>query len=150
MDLHQYIESIEKKDKKMSIDPFTIKKFMYELLCGISECHMRMIMHRDLKTANLLIDKNGKCWFIVDHLKIADFGLARTFSIPVRPYTPEVVTLWYRAPELLLGASEYANEIDIWSIGCIFAEMVTKKPLFAGDSECDQLYRIFRILGTPK
>lgn len=78
-------------------------------------------------------------------MKIADFGLARTFTIPIRPYTHEVVTLWYRAPEILLGSIEYSTSIDIWSIGCIFAEMVTKIPLFAGDSEIDQLFRIFRF-----
>lgn len=75
--------------------------------------------------------------------------MARTYSIPVRPYSEEVVTLWYRAPEILLGSMDYCTPIDIWAIGCIFAEMVTKRPLFAGDSELDQLYRIFRILGTP-
>jgi len=69
--------------------------------------------------------------------------------MPIRPYTSDVVTLWYRAPELLLGSTEYSTPIDIWSIGCIFAELVTKRPLFTGDSEVDQLYRIFRILGTP-
>ena len=83
------------------------------------------------------------------NLKIADFGLSRIFTMPIRPYTSDVVTLWYRAPELLLGSSEYSTPIDIWSIGCIFAEMVTKRPLFPGDSEVDQLYRIFRVLGTP-
>ncbi len=69
--------------------------------------------------------------------------------MPVRPYSREVVTLWYRAPEILLGATEYSTGIDVWAIGCIFAELVTKKPLFAGDSDIDQLYRIFRVLGTP-
>ena len=103
---------------------------------------MKRIIHRDLKPANILIDKK-------DVLKIADFGLARTYSIPVRPYSHEVVTLWYRAPEILLGSLEYSTPIDVWSIGCIFVEMITKRPLFAGDSEIDQLYRIFRILGTP-
>jgi serine/threonine protein kinase len=87
--------------------------------------------------------------FHSENLKIGDFGLARTYSLPVRPYSQEVVTLWYRAPELLLGSYEYSTPIDIWAIGCIFAEMVTKKVLFQGDSDIDQLYRIFRILGTP-
>ena len=85
----------------------------------------------------------------IENIKIGDFGLARTFSLPVRPYTQEVVTLWYRAPEILLGSAEYSTPIDVWSIGCIFAEMITKKPLFIGDSDLDQLYRIFRVLGTP-
>ncbi|MBS1890127.1 MAG: hypothetical protein JST59_02455 [Actinobacteria bacterium] len=75
--------------------------------------------------------------------------MARTYSIPVRPYSSEVVTLWYRAPEIILGSLEYSTPIDIWAIGCIFVEIVTKKALFEGDSEIDQLYRIFRILGTP-
>ena len=77
-------------------------------------------------------------------MKIADFGLARVFSVTVRPYTHEVVTLWYRAPEILLGSVEYSTPLDIWSAGCIFAEMFTKQPLFMGDSEIDQLYKIFR------
>jgi serine/threonine protein kinase len=85
----------------------------------------------------------------LDLLKIADFGLARTFSIPIRPYTLEVVTMWYRAPELILKTVDYCTPVDIWAIGCIFVEMVTRKPLFPGDSEIDQLMRIFRVLGTP-
>jgi serine/threonine protein kinase len=82
-------------------------------------------------------------------LKIADFGLARAFGVPVRTYTHEVVTLWYRAPEILLGGEQYSTPVDIWSIGCIFAEMVIKRPLLPGDSEIDQLFRTFRLLGTP-
>jgi len=89
-----------------------------------------------------LIDKNGV-------LKIADFGLARSFCVPLRPYTHEVVTLWYRPPEILLGATSYSTPVDVWSCGCIFAELLTKKPLFPGDCEIDQIYKIFRILGTP-
>ena len=77
------------------------------------------------------------------------FNSVRIFSIPVRPYTHEEVTLWYRAPELLLGATEYCTPVDIWSIGTIFVELITKKPLFTGDTEIHQVFRIFRILGTP-
>lgn len=84
-----------------------------------------------------------------EELKIADFGLARAFGIPIRPYTKEVVTLWYRAPELLLGATEYSTPVDLWSVGCIFAEIISKRPLFDGDSEQDQIRKIFRIMGTP-
>lgn len=95
-----------------------------------------------MKPQNLLIDKGG-------YIKIADFGLARAITIPMRIYTHEVVTLWYRSPEILLGTNYYGPSIDLWSIGCIFAEMSNKKALFSGDSEIDQLYRIFRTLGTP-
>ena len=95
-------------------------------------------MHRDLKPQNLLIDKNGV-------IKLADFGLARAFGLPVKTYTHEVVTLWYRAPEILLGQKQYSTPVDIWSIGCIFAEMAQKRALFQGDSEIDQIFKIFSV-----
>ena len=82
-------------------------------------------------------------------LKLADFGLARAFGIPLRTYTHEVVTLWYRSPEILLGSKHYSTAVDMWSVGCIFAEMVNRHPLFPGDSEIDEIFRIFRTLGTP-
>ena len=82
-------------------------------------------------------------------LKLADFGLARAFGIPVRNYTHEVVTLWYRAPDVLLGSQTYSTQVDIWSCGCIFAEMINGRPLFPGSSEKDQLHRIFKTLGSP-
>ena len=102
-------------------------------------CHSRRVLHRDLKPQNLLIDKEGS-------LKLADFGLARAIGIPVRTYTHEVVTLWYRSPEILLGSKHYSTAGDIWSVGCIFAEMATKVPLFPGDSEIVYVYfMIYRI-----
>lgn len=129
-----------KSSKRLS--PLSIKTFLYQLLSGITFCHRRRVLHRDLKPQNLLISHEGT-------LKLADFGLARAYGVPIRTYTHEVVTLWYRAPEILLGATQYATAVDIWPIGCIFAEMVTSQPLFPGDSEIDELFKIFRVLGTP-
>ncbi|GFS52457.1 cyclin-dependent kinase 2 [Trichonephila inaurata madagascariensis] len=120
----------------------TTKSYLYQLLRGLAYCHSRKILHRDLKPQNLLVDKEG-------NIKLADFGLARAFQLPIKAYTHEIVTLWYRAPEILLGTKEYSTSVDIWSIGCIFAEMLTKRPLFPGDSEIDQLFRVFRTMGTP-
>jgi len=119
-----------------------VRSYLRQLLEGISYCHRHRVLHRDLKPQNLLIDSTGL-------IKLADFGLARAFGVPVRTYTHEVVTLWYRAPEILLGSKFYSTSVDNWSIGCIFAEMLTRRPLFPGDSEIDQLFRIFRSLGTP-
>ncbi|KAH3686408.1 hypothetical protein WICPIJ_002587 [Wickerhamomyces pijperi] len=139
LDLKKYMESIP---AGVGLGADMIKRFMLQLVKGTAYCHSHRILHRDLKPQNLLIDKEG-------NLKLADFGLARGFGVPLRAYTHEVVTLWYRAPEILLGGKQYSTGIDVWSIGCIFAEMVNRKPLFAGDSEIDQIFRIFRILGTP-
>jgi cyclin-dependent kinase 2 len=121
-------------------DPRLIKTFLYQILRGIAYCHSHRVLHRDLKPQNLLIDRRTNA------LKLADFGLARAFGIPVRTFTHEVVTLWYRAPEILLGSCHYSTPVDVWSVGCIFAEMVTQRPLFPGDSEIDELFRIFRYL----
>jgi len=123
--------------------PQLVKANLYQMLNGLAYCHAHRVIHRDLKPQNLLIDRSG-------NLKLADFGLARAFSLPIRTYTHEVVTLWYRAPEILLGQKQYSTPVDIWSVGCIFAEMAQRRPLFAGDSEIDQIFKIFRIQGTPK
>lgn len=125
------------------IDPDTVKSFMYQLLQGLDFCHSNNVLHRDLKPQNLLINKNGE-------LKLADFGLARAFGIPVRFYSAEVVTLWYRPPDVLFGAKMYSTSIDMWSAGCIFAELANAgRPLFPGNDDDDQLKRIFKLLGTP-
>ncbi|XP_071709927.1 uncharacterized protein [Rutidosis leptorrhynchoides] len=119
-----------------------VKRLMLQLLSGLSYLHDNWVMHRDLKTSNLLLNNNGE-------LKICDFGMARLHGSPTKPYTPLVVTLWYRAPELLLGLKNYTTAIDMWSVGCIMAEMLSKKPLFDGNKELEQIDKIFRTLGTP-
>jgi serine/threonine protein kinase len=136
-DLKKYLDSLQG-----FMAPMLVKSYLYQLIEGVRCCHSHRILHRDLKPQNLLINKQGT-------LKLADFGLSRCFDVPLRPYTHEVVTLWYRAPEILLGDSYYSTPVDIWSIGCIFAEMATKTPLFAGDSEIDQIFRTFRYLLSP-
>ncbi len=139
-DLKKFIDT--RKVRKVTMEPQLVKSYLYQILKGISFCHSHRVIHRDLKPQNLLIDSKG-------NIKLADFGLARAFNVPIRTYTHEVVTLWYRAPEILLGAKHYATPVDIWAIGCIFAEMVNNFALFPGDSEIDQLYKIFQVLGTP-
>jgi serine/threonine protein kinase len=118
-----------------------VRKLSMQLCRGIEFCHSHCILHRDLKPQNLLIDTNHQ-------LKLADFGLARGFNL-AKKYTHEVVTVWYRAPELLLGSGLYSAPIDLWSVGCIVAELATGSPLFSGDSEIDTIFRIFKLLGTP-
>ncbi|KAF9678769.1 hypothetical protein SADUNF_Sadunf07G0070200 [Salix dunnii] len=120
-----------------------VKCYMQQLLSGLQHCHERGILHRDIKASNLLIDKNGM-------LKIADFGLANFFiPKPKRPLTNRVVTLWYRAPELLLGSTDYGVGIDLWSAGCLFAEMFIGRPIMPGRTEVEQLHRIFKLCGSP-
>jgi len=119
-----------------------VKTLLMQLLSAIAHLHDNWILHRDLKTSNLLLSHRGI-------LKVGDFGLAREYGSPLKAYTPVVVTLWYRAPELLLECPKYSTPIDVWSIGCIFGELLTMKPFFPGKSEIDQLNLIFKDLGTP-
>ena len=124
------------------LPPQLVKSYLYQITSAIRYCHSKRILHRDLKPQNLLIDKSGV-------IKLADFGLARAFGVPIKTLTHEVLTLWYRAPEILLGQKEYSTPVDIWSLGLIFFEMAHRKPLFAGDSEIDQIFKIFQMHGTP-
>ena len=122
--------------------PSEIKTLMLQIVSATEYLHSHWILHRDLKTSNLLMNNRGE-------IKIADFGMARYTGDPPPKLTQLVVTLWYRAPELLLGTDKYGTGIDIWSLGCIFAELLTKEPLFQGKNEVDQLSSIFALLGTP-
>jgi serine/threonine protein kinase len=139
-DLKKLIDS--KKHDSSFYNVKFVKNMMYQLLKGVEHLHSHKILHRDLKPQNILVDDNG--WI----LKLADFGLSRVYSIPIRPYTKEVLTLWYRAPEMMLGINNYAIGLDIWSIGCIFVELYLGKPFVMGDSEIDQLFKLFQIYGT--
>lgn len=139
LDLKRYMDKVGEGE---GLGHEIVQKFTYQLIKGVHYLHAHRILHRDLKPQNLLINKEG-------NLKLADFGLARAFGIPLRTYTHEIVTLWYRAPEVLLGSRHYSTGVDMWSVGCIFAEMIMRQPLFPGDSEIDEIFRIFRLLGTP-
>lgn len=141
----EYMEHDLKALMETMKQPFSqseVKCLMLQLLEGVKYLHDNWVLHRDLKTSNLLLNNQGE-------LKICDFGLARQYGSPLKPYTHLVVTLWYRAPELLFGAKQYSTAIDMWSLGCIMAELLSKEPLFNGKNEFDQLDKIFRILGTP-
>jgi len=120
-----------------------VKAWLFQILMGMEYCHRQGLIHRDLKPQNILIDAN------TNTVKLADFGMSRRTTIHGRTWTPHVVTLWYRAPELLLGSKHYGMAIDIWSIACIWFELLTGTVLFRGDSEIDQMYQIFQLCGTP-
>ncbi|CAO3695446.1 unnamed protein product [Umbelopsis ramanniana] len=130
------------EDMKSPFLQSEVKTIMIQLLSAVALMHDNWMIHRDLKTSNLLLNNRGQ-------IKVADFGLARTYGSPLGNMTQLVVTLWYRAPELLLGAKEYSTAVDMWSIGCIFAELVRKEPLLPGRSEIEQLDKIFKLLGMP-
>lgn len=139
--MHTDLEAVI-KDTSIVLTPGHIKSYILQTLQGLEYMHIHWILHRDLKPNNLLIDNKGV-------LKLADFGLAKFFGSPTRIYTHQVVTRWYRAPELLFGARIYGTGIDIWAVGCILAELMLRAPFLPGDTDLDQLSRIFQTLGTP-
>ncbi|KAI1826145.1 Pkinase-domain-containing protein [Xylaria intraflava] len=118
------------------------KALLLQLTSGVAYLHDKWILHRDIKTSNLLLNNRGQ-------LKIADFGMARYVGDPPPKLTQLVVTLWYRAPELLLGTKTYGAAVDMWSVGCIFGEILTREPLLPGKNEVDELTKIFELCGVP-
>ncbi|KAL7509747.1 hypothetical protein ACHAXN_008919 [Cyclotella atomus] len=119
-----------------------VKFMMHQLLSAMAHVHENWYLHRDVKTSNILVHKSGR-------IALCDFGLARKYEVPARKMTQMVVTLWYRAPELLFGESEYGPEIDLWSVGCIFGELLIKDAILQGKGELDQIQKTFSLMGTP-
>ncbi|RZC92772.1 hypothetical protein C5167_029502 [Papaver somniferum] len=137
---HDFSE-LSKRGVRFSVPQ--IKCYMKQLLTGLHYCHLNEVLHRDIKAANLLVDNEG-------NLKLADFGLARSLSNDHQGnLTNEVITLWYRPPEILLGATKYGPAIDMWSVGCIFAELLLGKPILPGKDRTMQLEMIFKLCGSP-
>ncbi|KAK7841813.1 cyclin-dependent kinase e-1 [Quercus suber] len=155
---HDLYEIIRHHRDKVNqpINQYTVKSFLWQLLNGLNYLHSNWIIHRDLKPSNILVMGEGDEQGVV---KIADFGLARIYQAPLKSLSDNgvVVTIWYRAPELLLGAKHYTSAVDMWAVGCIFAELLTLKPLFQGAEvkatpnpfQLDQLDKIFKVLGHP-
>lgn len=131
---------IETKEIKLTLDH--VKSWSKQLLKGVHYMHINKIVHRDLKASNLLINRRGE-------LKIADLGLARSWNPEMKRLTNRVITLWYRPPELLLGCMKYSPKIDMWSVGCIIAEMFRRGGLLKGTTEAHQLDLIFKMMGHP-
>ncbi|CEO95834.1 hypothetical protein PBRA_004547, partial [Plasmodiophora brassicae] len=127
------------------LPPLEVKRCLYQLLKSLEFCHAHKIIHRDIKPENLLISRDGI-------VKLCDFGFARTTARPGAKYTDYVATRWYRSPELLVGDTEYGKPVDIWAVGCMFAEILNGVPLFPGESDLDQLFQIMKCLGgcTPR
>lgn len=154
--LRDVVVSKEKLDVALELMPTTLKSmlerplsptdvchYMRHLVAGVAHMHSKGTMHRDLKPENLLVDPRARV------LKLSDLGMACFTAAPGREYSLNVVTRWYRAPEILMGCAAYTTAIDMWSVGCVFSEMARARALFRGATDADQLPRIFDILGTP-
>lgn len=132
----------KRSEHKITLSLEQIQSLMTDLLTAIDILHGKMIMHRDIKPDNILIDREGR-------LKLADFGLAKKASFLQRRKSNAIVSLWYRAPEIILGSEDYFLGVDMWSVGCIFAELYSKRPVFMCKSEDEVLAKVFYMLGTP-
>lgn len=130
------------KDRSLLLRPGDIKAWLLMLLRGLEHCHQRGLLHRDIKPNNLLLGTDGL-------LRLADFGLTRPIGCQLQPMTSQVVTRWYRAPELLFGAKFYTAAVDVWAAGCVFAELMLRTPFLVADTDMGQITTIFRALGTP-
>jgi len=130
------------KNKGIPLSMGDVKQHLFQLLTAVDACHERWILHRDLKPDNMLYMDDGT-------MKLADFGLARMYGTPKARLSPEAITLWYKPPELLLGAYEYSSTCDMWSVGCIFAELLLRRPFLQGKNDYTQLDVIFTVFGTP-
>jgi cell division cycle 2-like len=129
----------------MGKDPFSqseLKGMLFQILSGVQHIHRKWLLHRDIKTSNVLVHKSGR-------IALADFGLARKYQDPLRPLTQMVITLWYRPPELLFGETVYGPAVDMWSVGCVLGELITKDAILQGEGELDQIDKIFRLVGVP-
>ena len=143
LDLMQHDLEAVVRDGSIRLTEADVKRFVFQILQALEYCHRRHVLHRDLKPGNVLLAKG--------RVKLADFGLAKLFGSPERRLSPQACTLWYRAPELLFGSTAYGPAMDVWSVGCIMAELHWRRPLFAGpESEIAQLQRIFSVCGTPQ
>ena len=135
MDFLEHDLKTLQEDMLDGFSPSEVKTLLLQLTSAVEYLHSNWILHRDLKTSNLLMNNRGQ-------MKVADFGMARYYGDPPPKLTQLVVTLWYRAPELLLGTEKYGAEIDLWSVGCILGELLTKQPLLQGKNEVDQLSKV--------
>ncbi|KAK2078581.1 hypothetical protein QBZ16_003421 [Prototheca wickerhamii] len=144
--VYEYMESdLEKvvRDRSLLLTGADVKAYLQMILAALAHCHARWVVHRDVKPDNFLIAPDGA-------LKLADFGLARPFGSPGRPYTHQVFARWYRPPELLYGSTCYGAGVDVWAAGCVFAELLLRRPWFPAESDVGVLTKIYSALGTPR
>lgn len=128
---------------KRQVPPLLIKTIMFKILTAVDYLHQNRVFHRDLKPDNILVSQD------CSQVKLADFGLSRTIHQPFRPYSREIMTLWYRSPEACMGYKGYSIGVDVWAVACIFAQLVNGRALLMGSSDSEQLILIFKLFGSP-